>query len=151
MMNQTGANDANLDARLRVMRILWMAFLLTVGLYVLVTVFARPSQDALDTGNRNNPTLLIGLAVIGFSTFVASFVIKRVFYKKATEQSDPAQFQTGFIIALALCESCVLFGLVGLFITWNVYAYALFILGALGIALHFPRRDELAAAYFKSW
>jgi len=38
---------------------------------------------------------------------------------------------------------------VGLFVTWNIYAYALFALGALGIALHFPRRDDVAATYYK--
>ncbi len=57
--------------------------------------------------------------------------------------------QTGFIIAMALCESAVLFGLVGVFMTWNNYAYLLFALGALGEVLHFPRREQLMSAYYK--
>jgi F0F1-type ATP synthase membrane subunit c/vacuolar-type H+-ATPase subunit K len=148
MMNQSG-DAAGLEVRLRTLRILWVVFLMTVGLYVLVTVFARPSADALAEGGRDNPTLLMALAAAGLSTVAVSFVLKGRFYARAAERSDPAQFQQGFILAVVLCEMCVLFGLVGLFITWNSYAYALFALGALGIALHFPRRDEVAAAYYK--
>ena len=39
----------------------------------------------------------------------------------------------------------------GLFVTHNRYAYALLALGALGQLLHFPRRDQLTAAYRKGW
>jgi hypothetical protein len=41
-------------------------------------------------------------------------------------------------------------GLVGVFTTWNDYAYALFALGALGEALHFPTREQVLSAYYKS-
>jgi len=39
---------------------------------------------------------------------------------------------------------------VGVFTTWNDYAYGLFVLGALGEALHFPRREQVGAAFQKS-
>lgn len=148
--NQSGA-DAGLDVRLRTMRILWVVFLVTIGLYALVTVFARPSQEILSERRQENPPLLLALGALGLSLVVLSFVIKRLYYRKAAEQLSPPQFQTGFIIAEVLCESCALFGLLGLFITWNDYAYALFVLGALGQLLHFPQRDQLAAAYKKGW
>jgi F0F1-type ATP synthase membrane subunit c/vacuolar-type H+-ATPase subunit K len=148
-MNQPTA-DAGLDARLRVMRILWAAFLVTIGLYALITVFARPSQEiVLERRGEDNAALLAAFGAFGLSLVVLSFVLKRIFYKKGAEQQSPPQFQTGFIIAEALCESAALFGLLGLFITWNDYAYGLLALGALGQLLHFPRRDELAAAYRK--
>jgi F0F1-type ATP synthase membrane subunit c/vacuolar-type H+-ATPase subunit K len=153
MMNRPtnqSATDAGLEVRLRTMRILWGAFLVTIGLYVLVTVFARPSQEVLlERRAEDNTVLLAALGAFGLSLVALSFVFKRTYYRKAAEQQSPPQFQTGFIIAEILCESCVLFGLVGMFITWNDYAYALFLLGALGQLLHFPRRDELAAAYRK--
>jgi F0F1-type ATP synthase membrane subunit c/vacuolar-type H+-ATPase subunit K len=153
MMNQPTsqpAADGGLDARLRTMRILWAVFLITIGLYALVTVFARPSQEVvLERRGEDNQTMLVALGALGLSLVILSFVVKRIYYRKAAEQQSPPQFQTGFIIAEVLCESCVLFGLVALFVTWNDYAYALFVLGALGQLLHFPRRDELAAAYRK--
>lgn len=148
MMNQSGA-DAGLEVRLRTLRILWAVFLTTVGLYVLVTISARPSADELAEGGRDNPALLMALAVAGLSTVAISFVLKGRFYARAAERGDPAQLQQGFIIAVVLCETCVLLGMVGLFVTWNSYAYALFVLGALGIALHFPRREDVAATYYK--
>lgn len=147
--NQPGANAA-LEARLRVMRILWGAFLMSIVVYVLVTVFAAPWKDAGEEG-RDDPTLLSAFAVIGFLLVAASFVLKRHFYGHATGQGSPDKFQIGFIVAEAFCEFAVLLGMVGLFVTANKYAYALFVLGALGQLLHFPRRDELAAAYRKGF
>lgn len=147
-MNQSTA-DAGLEARLRTLRILWGAFLMTVVIYVIISVFALPSgANAADAG-RDNPTLLMVLAAAGLSTVIISFFVKRHFYARAAERQDPQQLQQGFILAVVLCEMAVLFGLLGLFSTWNRYAYGLFVLGALGIALHFPRRDAVAAAYYK--
>jgi F0F1-type ATP synthase membrane subunit c/vacuolar-type H+-ATPase subunit K len=140
--------DARLEFRLRTMRILWGAFLMTIVLYALVTVFAVPWKDAGEEG-RANPTLLLAFAVMGFLSVAASFVLKRHFYAHAAERREPARLQTGFIIALVFCEFAVLLGLAGLFVTVNRYAYALFVLGALGQLLHFPRREDLAAAYGK--
>ncbi|HVF66328.1 MAG TPA: hypothetical protein VM914_01605 [Pyrinomonadaceae bacterium] len=153
MMNQPTnrrAAEGGLEVRLRTMRILWAVFLVTIGLYALVTVFARPSQEVLLERRAEDKTaLLAALGALGLSLVVLSFVFKRSYYGKAAEQRSPPQYQTGFLVAEVLCESCVLIGLVGVFITWNDYAYALFLLGALGQMLHFPRRDELAAAYRK--
>jgi F0F1-type ATP synthase membrane subunit c/vacuolar-type H+-ATPase subunit K len=145
--NQSGAN-AELELRLRTLRILWGAFLTTIGLYALITVFALPSREALKVGG-DTPTLLAAFAVMGFMSVAASFVLKRHFYGHAVERGEPARFQIGFIFALAFCEFSALLGLVGLFVTHNSYAYALFVLGALGQLLHFPRREQLAAAYRK--
>ncbi|HVF43872.1 MAG TPA: hypothetical protein VM936_12705 [Pyrinomonadaceae bacterium] len=145
--NRPGA-DKGLEARLRVLRILWGAFLTTVVLYALIPFFVlRARGDAAE--GADNPTLLVAFAALAFVLVAASFVLKGRFYARAAEQKSPDKFQTGFIVAEALCESAALLGLVGVFVTLNVYAYALTALGALGQLLHFPRRDQLAAAYGK--
>ncbi|HEX8189048.1 MAG TPA: hypothetical protein VF586_11895 [Pyrinomonadaceae bacterium] len=149
-MNRPAAGpDPGPDARLRVMRMVWAGFLITVGLFVLVTRFARPGAEARAETAVGNATVLYVLAGLALSSVAASFALKSVFYKRAAEQQKPDVLQTGFILALALCESAVLFGLAGLFITWDDYAYGLFALGALGEALHFPRREQVTPAYFK--
>lgn len=145
--NQTG-RDTGLEARLRTMRILWGVFLVTIGMYVLICVFVLPPSDAA-VQDANNTTLLTALAAFAVGALAASFLLKGRIYAQAIQQSDPAKFQTGFIIAEALCEVAALFGLVGLFVTNIRYAYLLFALGALGQLLHFPRREQLAAAYGK--
>jgi F0F1-type ATP synthase membrane subunit c/vacuolar-type H+-ATPase subunit K len=144
---QPGA-DTGLEARLRVLRILWGALFASIGIYALVAFFVLRGRDAAAEG-ADNPTLLAAFAVMGFMAVAASFVLKRHFYAHAVERADPARFQTGFIFALAFCEMAALLGMVGLFVTQNRNAYALFALGALGQLLHFPRRDQLAAAYRK--
>ena len=45
MMNQTGAG-AGPDVRLRTMRILWLMFLITVGLLILVAYITRSGAGA---------------------------------------------------------------------------------------------------------
>jgi CDP-diglyceride synthetase len=146
MMNQP---DAGTDVRLRTMRFLWAMFLITIGLFVLVTRLSRPGDETIAETSGGNTTLLFVLAAVALSSVVASFVLKANFYRRAAEQRQPAVSQTGFIVAMALCEAAVILGLVGLFITWNDYAYLLFALGALGEALHFPRREQVQAAYYK--
>jgi F0F1-type ATP synthase membrane subunit c/vacuolar-type H+-ATPase subunit K len=148
LTNQPGAGpDAGPDIRLRTMRILWVVFLITIGLFILVAGVSRPEGGPEGEGV---PPLLYALGALALSSVAASFVLKSSLYKRAAERQEPAQLQTGFIIALVLCESAVLFGLVGLFITRCDYAYALFALGALGEALHFPRRAEVLSAYYKA-
>jgi F0F1-type ATP synthase membrane subunit c/vacuolar-type H+-ATPase subunit K len=143
------AAAAKPEVALRTMRILWVVFLITVGLFVLVTYFARPSAETVAEVRQANPAVLLALAALGLSSVVASFIFKAGFYRRAAEQQQPAVLQTGFILALVLCEAAVLMGLVGLFVTWNDYAYGLFALGFVGELLHFPRREPVMSAYFK--
>lgn len=147
--NQPGP-DAGFEARLRTLRILWGALFVTIGLYALMCVFVLPPRDAAEEA-ANNTTLLTALASFAVASVSASFLLKGRFYAQAAQQSDPAKFQTGFIIAEVFCEVAALFGLVGLFVTHNRYAYLLFALGALGQLLHFPRREQLAASYRKGF
>lgn len=146
MMNQP-ATHAQFEARLRTMRILWAVFLVTIALYALLAFFALPSAGGGGPGPAGNSGLTLAMSVAALSAVFASFAVKGRFYRLAAERRDPAQAQTGFILAAVLCETAALFGLVALFVTRDQYAPLLFALGALGIALHFPRRDELAAAY----
>ncbi|HEX6186149.1 MAG TPA: hypothetical protein VFZ44_19830 [Pyrinomonadaceae bacterium] len=153
MMNQPAANagpDAGPEVRLRTMRFLWVMFLITIGLLFLVTRLSRPDDETIAELGGGNTTLFFVLAAVALSSVVASFVLKATFYRRAAEQRQPAVLQTGFIVAIVLCESAVLLGLVGVFLTWNDYAYALFALGALGEALHFPTREQVFSAYYKS-
>jgi F0F1-type ATP synthase membrane subunit c/vacuolar-type H+-ATPase subunit K len=145
--NQRGA-DAGLETRLRTLRILWAVFLMNVGLFALFGVFSLRSGDAAE-GGADDPTLLAAMAVVACLSVAVSFLIKGRFYRQAAERGEPARAQQGLIVALVLCEVSALLGLVGLLLTLNEYAYGLFALGALGQLLHFPRRDELAAAYRK--
>jgi F0F1-type ATP synthase membrane subunit c/vacuolar-type H+-ATPase subunit K len=147
--------DAGLEVRLRTLRILWAVFLVTVGLYALVAYLANPMSDVErariqgDPAPNGVPVALLVLFAAGVAAVVASFVLKQAFARKAAAGQRPGLFQQGLILAFVFCEVAALLGLLGLFMTGNRYAYALLALGALGIALHFPRWEQLLAAYFK--
>lgn len=152
MMNRPATEagpTAGPTVRLRTMRILWAVFLVCIGQFALVGWIARDEADASEVG-ANIPPLLYALAAVGLASVVASFVVKSNYYRRAAEGQNPAQLQTGFILAMVLCEVAAILGLVGVFQTQGNHAYALFALAALGEALHFPRREQVQAAYYKS-
>jgi F0F1-type ATP synthase membrane subunit c/vacuolar-type H+-ATPase subunit K len=143
------------ETRLRTMRILWAVFLTTIGLYAFVAYMARPSDESsagaaesLGTGTAAGglSVLIIVLFALGLSAVVASFLVKQAYAQRAVREQSPAVLQTGFIVAVVLCETAALFGMVGLFVDGNPLAYLLFVIAAAGIVLHFPRREDVIAA-----
>jgi hypothetical protein len=57
--------------------------------------------------------------------------------------------QKGLVIACAMCEVAAVLGLLQRFITGGNGFYLLFFVAVIGIALHFPRREQLEAASYK--
>jgi hypothetical protein len=149
-MRPTGTNigPQELDARYRTIVIMWLALLISMGLYVFLTRVAGPpartnlSSEAVET----NRMILWGCAAAGVLTFLLSFVLKGRFLKQSVEKHDVRIVQSGTVIALALCEATCLFGLLAYFMTGNLYAYLLFGLAIFGMLLHFPRKAHLLDA-----
>lgn len=143
-MQRPGQAD-NIDLRMRTIRILWIATVLSVGMYFVFTVLSdRPE------GLTPNNILFIVLVAIALSTTLVSFPIKGMLLKKATEKQQLPAVQQAYIVALALCEVSALMGIVDFFATENHYYYGFFILAAGAQLLHFPRREHLINASFKS-
>lgn len=145
-MTNRNENDAGIDTRLRILRIIWGAFVASVGLYALIAYFAVPRAEAGGALGEDSPLLYI-LFALGLSSVAASYLLRRSFYGKGERERQPALVHTGLILALALCETAALFGLVALFVLGNPLAYSLFALAVVGHLFHFPRRDQLLAAY----
>jgi F0F1-type ATP synthase membrane subunit c/vacuolar-type H+-ATPase subunit K len=137
--------QAEVEARYRVLLILWFAFLMSVGLYFVVSLFIqRPNGD--DSQSR---VLTFMFTAAGTFTTILSIVVKQKFLTQSAERQRPELVQTGYIIALALCETAALLGLMNRFITGNRYYFVLMIIAAIGMLLHWPRRDHLIAAYYE--
>jgi hypothetical protein len=94
--------------------------------------------------------LTVILTALGTFMIGVSFVIKQRFLNQSVEQQKVALVQTGFIVAIAMCEAGALFGLVDLMTTGNRYYFVVMIIAVLGILIHFPRRDHLLAAGYKN-
>ncbi|MFN2513701.1 MAG: hypothetical protein ABR568_20060 [Pyrinomonadaceae bacterium] len=136
----------SVDARYRILLIIWFALLSAVGLYFMVAQLVQPSE----VDSAQNKMLTIILSGMGAFLVVASFAVKRRFLKQSVERQEIALVQTGFIVAVAMCEAGALFGLVDLMVTGNRYYFVVMMIGALGILFHFPRRDDLLSATYKN-
>ena len=135
--------EAKIDMRLRIMRVLWFALCVSIALYYVLTLFTKTDQQAPNT------LLSVALAAAGALFVIISFPVKQRYLTQSVEKQDMNLVQTGYIVALALCEVAALLGLLDHFVTGNRYYYFLFIAAALGDLLHFPRRRHLQEASYK--
>ena len=137
----------DLDTRYRSMLILWFALLMSVVMLFVMTIVVAPASFDRD---RDAPTSLILFVLAGLGTFlvVLSFVVKRKMLQRSVEKQDVMLVQQALIVACAMCEVSALFGVLERFASGSGDHYLLFLVSAIGIALHFPKRDQLLAA---SW
>lgn len=148
-MNPQSANQndpqTNVEVRVQTLRIIWMALLMSVVIYWVITLFvARPADVA------PNPTLSIGLICGAMLAMLISFLIKNRLLDKAVEQQHIGMVQQAYVVTWAIAEVAALLGIVDFFTTADRYHHALFIIGAVGLLFHFPRRESVVNATFKS-
>lgn len=126
------------------MRTLWTAMFSSIGFYFVFGLIRGRSPD--NTENSNLSFILLGVAVL---TTVTSFLIKNKLLTNAVERQQMALVQQAYIATWAITEVAALLGLVDFFATGNRYYYVLFIIAAVGMLLHFPRREPVESAAFK--
>ncbi|MCA1607149.1 MAG: hypothetical protein LC775_17150 [Acidobacteria bacterium] len=141
--------DNNLDKRYQTLLVLWFAFFMNIGLFFIVSMFFVPERSG-ETGNAAGSLMIIALTALGSFLVLVSFAVKRKFLERSVEQQDLSLVQKGLVIACAMCEASALLGLLDRFITNDRYYYVLFLLAAVGIAFHFPKRSQLEAASYKN-
>ena len=140
-----------IDVRYRTMLILWFALFMSIVIYFAVAVFFAPQ---ISNASEVPPSTLftIVLTAVGTLFVLLSFVVKRKLLQRSVDRQEHALVQQALIAACAMCEVSALLGLVERFVTDNRGYYLLFLISAIGIALHFPRREHLLAANYKtSW
>ena len=143
-LNQTEL-QRKIETRMRTMRTLWIAMLLSIGFYFVFTVFLhRPEQV------KPNSTLSLILALIALTTTLSSFLLKSRLVSKAAEQQQVSLVQQAYILAWAVTEVAALMGLLDFFATNDRYYYVFFLIAACGQLIHFPQREHVASALFKS-
>jgi hypothetical protein len=139
MMNPT-STQAKVTARCRGLLVIWGAQFVTLAIFVALTriveIAARPGDDALRFQLFD---------VLGGAGLALSFVLKRILLRRAAATKRPDVATTAYVVAFALCELAAIFGLVNYFIS-GVPIVLLFVLAAVGLLLHFPRRVHIEAA-----
>lgn len=137
-------SQTHIEARMRTMRTLWIAMLLSIGVYYVFCLFnGRPE------GREPNNTLFLVLVAVSLSTTLISFLVKSQLVNRAIEQQQVQQVQQAYVIGWAITEAGALLGMIDFFITGDRYYYIMFIIAACGQLLHFPRREHVLNASFK--
>jgi hypothetical protein len=134
----------NVELRMRTLRILWLGLFLSVGVYYGLTLFVGRNENAVP-----NNTLSIALIVVAFSATLISFVVKNKLMTRAVELQQTGVVQQAYVVTWAINEVAALLGFLDFFVTGNPYYYALFLLAAAGLLLHFPRREHVENAAFR--
>ena len=134
--------EEKVAARYRVILILWIAILTSVGVMFALALLIPSSGSA-------NQTMNLALLGIGFMTVTTSLVLKQQMVKKAIETQQVSALLNAYIIGFALSESAAIFGLIDHFATGSGYYRFAFIMAAIGMLLHFPKKDHLRAVSFK--
>jgi hypothetical protein len=132
--------------------VIWFALLVSQALLLMVVYFAKPQAFKFDFSKPllgDNSVLIIAFAVVAISNLVLSFVLRRKFLNQSVEHQNMLLVQTAMIVGCALCEAISLFGIMLAFAFSYQYFFLWFALGILGTILHFPKRDNLAAASYK--
>jgi hypothetical protein len=141
--------EIDLETRYRSMRTLWLALLVNVGIFFIWVLFSA-KEISSDPGDAPDTVLIGALSALAVISVIASFVVKRLLLKRAEENQDAMLVQRALIVACTMCEVSVLIGVVArMTISFRQY-YLLLLVGAIGIALHYPRRDHLLAAAYKN-
>jgi peptidoglycan/LPS O-acetylase OafA/YrhL len=134
-----------IDARYRVLIILWAAFLLSLVIYFVIAQFTTRAN--VDDGQGRILTFMFTAA--GTLMAIVSTVIRQKFVSQAEDFQRPHLVNTGYVIAFAFCETAGILGLMDHMLTGNRYYYVLLIIGAIGLISLWPQRDHLLRAYYK--
>ncbi len=134
-----------IDQRLRTMRILWLGIFMSLGLFYVFSLVNEPSRNV-----ETNSTLTLIFIAVALLAIPLSFVVKSILLKQSVEQQRPDLVQQAYIIALAITEVGALLGLLDYFSNNDPYYFVPIIVAACGELLHFPRRQHVIDASFKT-
>lgn len=133
----------NIENRMRSMRTMWLAMLLSVPIYYVFTLISGPREVT------PNNTLSLAFIAIGASAVLVSFFLKSKLLTRAIDQQQVPLVQQAYVVGWALAEVPALLAMLDFFVTGDPYYYLPLIIALVGQLLHFPRREHVEQAAFK--
>jgi F0F1-type ATP synthase membrane subunit c/vacuolar-type H+-ATPase subunit K len=131
-----------MQASLRSLRIVWIALLIALGIYVYL-------PESLNVQPRTpSPVIFLAVAVVTIGIVGSAFFMRRKWIAPAQAELAAdlengkalARWRTGYLCCLALAESLGLYGLVLRFLGFTLQQVEPFYLAGLGLLLFFfPR------------
>jgi F0F1-type ATP synthase membrane subunit c/vacuolar-type H+-ATPase subunit K len=131
-----------MQASLRSLRIVWIALLMALGIYIYL-------PESLNLQPRaTSPVIFLAVAVVTIAIVGSAFFMRRKWIAPAQavlaadlENSKAlARWRTGYLACLALAESLGLYGLVLRFLGFTLQQVEPFYLASLGLLLFFYPR-----------
>jgi len=146
-MNPANQNNpqTEIELRIRTLRTLWFALLGSIGIYYGFTLVVERRE-----GLESNPSLSLSLMCVAILMVLVAFVIKTKLLSKALEQQSTGMVQQAYVVTWAITEIAAVLGLIDFFLTNDRYYFVLLIIAALGVLLHFPRREHVVNAAFNN-
>ncbi|HAF16542.1 MAG TPA: hypothetical protein DHU55_12980 [Blastocatellia bacterium] len=141
--------DIDINKRQQTLVVLWFALLMNIGIFFLLSLFIAP-EIKNEPGNPPRSLLIFSLTALGTFLVILSFAVKRKLLERSVEKQDASLVQKGLVVACAMCEVSAILGLLERFLVGNRDYHLLFLIAAIGTAFHFPRRDQLLAATYKT-
>ena len=140
------------ESSYKTLLIIWGALLFSQFVLVAMIWCMKPELFKFDFSQPilGDNAVIVGLfAMLSLSDIAISFILrKKTLERSVAEQSIPL-VQTAMIIGIALCEAISLFGVMLAFAFNYQYFFIFSILGAIGVLLHFPRREDIHAASYR--
>ena len=134
----------NVELRMRTMRTLWLAMLMSLVMYFVFTLVANRTPN----GTPNNTLFLVLVCAAVLMTLI-SFPIKSSLVSRAIDRQQPVLVQQAYIVAWAVTEVGGLLGILDFFLTGDRYYYVLLVIAGCGQLLHFPKREHVVNASFR--
>ena len=144
--------DRPMQVEYKTLVIIWFALLTSQVIFLLLVYFLKPELFVMDAATSllaDQPVITLVFAALALVFVILSFVLSRQHMRRAIEDQDAGCVQTGLVLGCALSEVPSLLGLVLAFAFDHPYFYLWIALGAFGILLHFPRKDNLDAATYR--
>jgi hypothetical protein len=143
-MNNKAPTKVDIDLRYRTMLILWLAQMMSVVMFFVMTQLVDSSAE-----KPANSRLSFIYTGVGASLAILSFVIRSKILSQSVEKQDILLVQTAQVIGCALCEVPALLGILERFTLPGRDYLLLLGISFFSMALHFPRRRNLLAASYK--
>ena len=98
-----------------VLRVLQIAMLLSLGMFVFLAEWAHPMPDRMP-----QPVIFVVISIAGLTEAMVAFFLRRIIIGRAesllianpNDQVALNRWRTGYIAVLGLCESIGLYGLI---------------------------------------
>jgi len=135
--------EQDMDRTLAVLKIVWMALLGSLAVYLIAGRLAVPTLTPR-LGEEAQGTLRTALYALAFVTLIGAGVVRRLILAAGGPASVPQKYSSAVIASLAMSESVGIYGLVLSLLGKN--ATDLYLLAGISAAALFyfrPRKDEL--------